>query len=154
MGAFALVQLSRLDGFLAGTRPIKQGVYKAVEGTLCPAPQNDAEGDCGTTLHFQFDTAEAAIRFERLQDERDVYASRPIDSGRHVYSNCNTKPFRFREKCLVRHVADDVVGRELLVLHPCLDFPVKSNDNVTEAGSFCQKIMLPACALLSVVLVI
>ena len=87
MGAFALVQVSRLDGFLAGTRPIKQGVYKAVEGTLCPAPQNDAEGNCGTTLHFQFDTAEAAIRFEHLLDERGVYASRPIDSGRHVYSN-------------------------------------------------------------------
>jgi 8-amino-3,8-dideoxy-alpha-D-manno-octulosonate transaminase len=87
LGAFALVQLGRLDGFLAGMRPIKRGVYNAVEGTLRPAPQNDAAGDCGTTLHFQFDTAEAAIRFEHLLDERGVYASRPIDSGRHVYSN-------------------------------------------------------------------
>ena len=29
--------------------------------------------------------------------------------------------------------------------------PVKSNDNVTEAGSFYQKIMLPACLLLSLI---
>jgi dTDP-4-amino-4,6-dideoxygalactose transaminase len=87
LGAFALVQLGRLDSFLAGMQPIKKDVYRAVEGVLSPAPQNDADGDCGTTLHFQFDTAEGAARFEALLNERGVGASRPINTGRHVYSN-------------------------------------------------------------------
>ena len=47
LGAFALVQLGRLDSFLAGMQPIKKDVYRAVEGVLSPAPQNDADGDCG-----------------------------------------------------------------------------------------------------------
>ena len=64
LGAFALVQLGRLDSFLAGMQPIKKNVYQAVRGALSPAPQNDADGDCGTTLHFQFDATEAAVRFE------------------------------------------------------------------------------------------
>ena len=35
MGAFARVQLGRLDGFLAGMRAVKQAVYEAVSGMLC-----------------------------------------------------------------------------------------------------------------------
>lgn len=87
LGAFALVQLGRLDGFLAGMRPIKKRVYEAVSSALTPAPQNDAQGDCATTLHFQFDTIDDAVRFESLLEERDVDASRPINTGRHVYAN-------------------------------------------------------------------
>jgi hypothetical protein len=34
----------------------------------------------------------------------------------------------------------------------CVSEPVKSNDNVTEAQSFYQKIMLPKCPLLSLIL--
>ncbi|MBN1139279.1 MAG: DegT/DnrJ/EryC1/StrS family aminotransferase [Anaerolineae bacterium] len=87
LGAFALVQLGRLDSFLAGMQPIKKGIYRAVRDVLSPAPQNDADGDCGTTLHFQFGTAEQAVRFETLLNARGVGASRPINTGRHVYSN-------------------------------------------------------------------
>jgi dTDP-4-amino-4,6-dideoxygalactose transaminase len=87
LGAFALVQLGRLNTFLDGMRPIKKGVYSAVRGALSPAPQNDADGDCGTTLHFQFDDAETAARYVAALGERDVGASRPINTGRHVYSN-------------------------------------------------------------------
>jgi dTDP-4-amino-4,6-dideoxygalactose transaminase len=87
LGAFALVQLGRLDSFLAGMQPIKKSVYQAVRGALLPAPQNDVDGDCGTTLHFQFDTTETAARFEALLEERGVGASRPINTGRHVYAN-------------------------------------------------------------------
>jgi dTDP-4-amino-4,6-dideoxygalactose transaminase len=87
LGAFALVQLGRLDSFLEGMQPIKKDVYSAVRGALDPAPQNDVEGDCGTTLHFQFEDTGAAVRFEAALNERDVGASRPINTGRHVYSN-------------------------------------------------------------------
>lgn len=87
LGAFALVQLGRLDSFLAGMQSVKKDVYRAVGSALTPAPQNDAEGDCGTTLHFQFDAVETAIRFETLLNERGAGASRPINTGRHVYSN-------------------------------------------------------------------
>lgn len=87
LGAFALVQLGRLDSFLNGMRPIKKRVYQAITGALSPAPQNDADGDCGTTLHIQFDDAETAARFEAALQERDVDAGRPINTGRHVYAN-------------------------------------------------------------------
>ena len=87
LGAFALVQLGRLNSFLDGMRPIKKDVYDAVRGALSPAPQNDADGDCGTTLHFQFGDTETAVRFEDALNERGVGASRPINTGRHVYSN-------------------------------------------------------------------
>jgi dTDP-4-amino-4,6-dideoxygalactose transaminase len=87
LGAFALVQLGRLDSFLAGMQPIKKSVYQVVRGALSPAPQNDVDGDCGTTLHFQFEATETAVRFEALLKERGVGASRPINTGRHVYSN-------------------------------------------------------------------
>ncbi|MFC1975213.1 DegT/DnrJ/EryC1/StrS family aminotransferase [Chloroflexota bacterium] len=87
LGAFALVQLGRLDKFLAGMRPIKQRIYDTVAGPLTPAPSNDLEGDCGTTLHFQFDTVETAVRFEALLNERDLEAVRPINTGRHIYAN-------------------------------------------------------------------
>ncbi|MBN1992420.1 MAG: aminotransferase class I/II-fold pyridoxal phosphate-dependent enzyme [Anaerolineae bacterium] len=87
LGAFALVQLGRLDSFLAGMRPIKQRVHDTVAGSLTPAPTNDLEGDCGTTLHFQFDTVETAARFEALLNERNLGAVRPINTGRHIYAN-------------------------------------------------------------------
>jgi dTDP-4-amino-4,6-dideoxygalactose transaminase len=87
LGAFALVQLGRLDGFLESMRFIKKRIYQAVTGTLQPAPQNDADGDCSSVLHFQFDTVERATRFETQLEARGINATRPINTGRHVYAN-------------------------------------------------------------------
>ncbi len=87
LGAFALAQLRRLDGFVESMRAIKKRVYAAVEGNPKPAPQNDLDGDCGTTLHFQFESLEEAVLFEQLLRDGGVGASRPINTGRHVYSN-------------------------------------------------------------------
>lgn len=87
LGAFALVQLKRLDGLVENMRAIKKRIYQAVEGSPQPAPQNDPEGDCGTTLHFQFRSVQEAVRYEERLRERGVSATRPIDTGRHVYAN-------------------------------------------------------------------
>jgi dTDP-4-amino-4,6-dideoxygalactose transaminase len=87
LGAFALVQLKRLDGFVGRMRAIKKRVYAAVEGVPSPAPQNEPDGDCGTTLHFQLASVQEATLFEQLLRERGIAASRPINTGRHVYSN-------------------------------------------------------------------
>jgi len=87
LGAFALVQLGRLDGFVENMRAIKKRIYGMLEGTPRHAPQNDPDGDCGTTLHFQFDSVDQAVRYQEQLREQGVSASRPINTGRHVYSN-------------------------------------------------------------------
>ena len=48
---------------------------------------NDIEGDCGTTLPFFFDTIDDAIAFQNFAGEKGYGTTRPIDTGKHVYSN-------------------------------------------------------------------
>jgi hypothetical protein len=54
----------------------------AVSGVVKFAPSYDIEGDCGVCLPFQFSSVEAAINFEK-----GIGTNRPINTGKHVYSN-------------------------------------------------------------------
>ena len=59
----------------------------AMEITSFPArssfiPSNDIDGDCGTTLAFQFTCEEEARRFATAEGIGGVL---PIDTGKHVY---------------------------------------------------------------------
>ncbi|MCL2833754.1 MAG: DegT/DnrJ/EryC1/StrS family aminotransferase [Treponema sp.] len=81
-GAILREQLKRLDGILADLRRVKKTIMDAVKDVVNFAPSNDIEGDCGVQLPFQFSAIEQAIKFEK-----QIGAERPINTGRHVYSN-------------------------------------------------------------------
>jgi len=77
------VQLQRLDGILADLRKHKKEIMRAAGGVKW-IRSNDIEGDCGTTLACQFDDAERA---EKFASASGVGGRRPINTGRHVYTN-------------------------------------------------------------------
>lgn len=76
------VQLDRLDGILTDLRANKRYIMNAMKGVAEFAPSNDIEGDCGTTLTFQFDTADAANDFAAK-----VGGTVPINTGKHIYKH-------------------------------------------------------------------
>lgn len=77
-------QLKRLDDILAGLRKNKKRIMDGLKDDLKFIPSNDIEGDCGLMIGFMFDTAEQAIKFS---ESPGVGGHRPIDTGKHVYSN-------------------------------------------------------------------
>jgi len=82
------VQLKRIDGLLTKLRASKQKVIDGIADTgLKLVKQNDPEGECSTTLGLTFKSRRQARTFIRLLEKQGVWASTPIDSGRHVYSN-------------------------------------------------------------------
>lgn len=83
-GAILREQLKRLDSIRSDLRRNKRAIIDAVKGChgLTVSPSNDPAGDLGTTLAFTFDDAAAAERFELA-----VGGNRPINTGKHVYSN-------------------------------------------------------------------
>lgn len=76
------VQLDRLDGILTDLRANKKYIMEAMKDVIGFAPSNDIEGDCGTTLTFQFDTADAANDFAAK-----VGGTVPINTGKHIYKH-------------------------------------------------------------------
>jgi dTDP-4-amino-4,6-dideoxygalactose transaminase len=84
-GAIMRMQLQRLDGILADLRRIAKRFQTELTDTrLRLAPSNDPSGDCSVFAAFQFDDPDAALRFAGAEG---VCGCRPIDTGRHVYSN-------------------------------------------------------------------
>lgn len=83
-GAILRVQLKRLEGILSDLRKIKREFLKRLSGSpgIRFVRSNDINGDCGTTLAFSFKSEKEAITFAT-----GVNGWRPIDSGKHVYSN-------------------------------------------------------------------
>jgi 8-amino-3,8-dideoxy-alpha-D-manno-octulosonate transaminase len=82
-------QLKRLDGMLKAMRKEKSFIHQALSNHsfINPARSNDIEGDCGTHITLQFDDVETATRFEKNLAENGVSCSRPINSGKHIFSN-------------------------------------------------------------------
>ncbi len=82
-GAIMREQLKRLDGILTDLRAVKKKIMDALKDVARFIPSNDIEGDCGTTLGFNFDSEELARKFSA-----EVGGSwLPFDSGKHVYIN-------------------------------------------------------------------
>ncbi len=78
------VQLDRLDGILFDLRKNKKYVMDALADVAKFIPSNDIEGDCGTTLAFQFETEEKARAFATSEG---VGGFLPIDTGKHIYKH-------------------------------------------------------------------
>jgi hypothetical protein len=51
------------------------------------SPDNDVKGDCGTTLGLLFNTVTEARAFVERHASTGLEIYRPIDTGRHVYTN-------------------------------------------------------------------
>jgi len=78
------VQLGRLDGILTDLRKNKKYIMDRLKGVAEFIPSNDIEGDCGTTVAFQFDSEEKARKFATAEG---VCGGLPIDTGKHVYKH-------------------------------------------------------------------
>lgn len=76
------VQLDRLDGILSDLRRNKKYLMDALSDICKFIPSNDIEGDCGTTIAFQFETEEQARAFATAEG---IDGNMPIESGRHLY---------------------------------------------------------------------
>ncbi len=90
-GAFMRAQLSRMDGIIEDLRRVKKTVVDALSDipVLRTIPSNDPSGELATTLAFNFDTEEQAIKFEKaiLDAGKKTATWRPINSDKHVYIN-------------------------------------------------------------------
>ncbi len=89
LAAILRVQLTRLDGILAGLREDKRLIREGLEGTggFEFSPVNDAEGECAVMFSLLFESGEAAAGFVEKLGETGFGAGSPINSGRHVYAN-------------------------------------------------------------------
>ena len=89
LSAILRVQLTRLDGILAGLRAEKKTIVAELSGESAFSfnPVRDPEGDCGSSVALLFESADAAKSFQQRLSENGVGSSCPIDSGRHVYIN-------------------------------------------------------------------
>lgn len=82
--AFLNVQLDRLDGILHDLRKNKKYLMDALADVAKFIPSHDIEGDCGTTLAFQFESEEKARAFSTSEG---VGGFLPIDTGKHIYKH-------------------------------------------------------------------
>lgn len=78
------VQLDRMDGILTDLRANKKYIMDALSDVARFIPSNDIEGDCGTTVAFQFDSAEKAEAFSKAEG---VAGTVPINTGKHIYKH-------------------------------------------------------------------
>ncbi len=87
LGALALTQLRRMDGFIQPMNRFKRQITRAIRDCkgIRPSPVNDAEGDCGTTMCLLAPDVETAKRFSRALSSNGLGNASPINSGRHVY---------------------------------------------------------------------
>lgn len=90
-GAILFEQLKRLDPILARLRARQAAMTKVLarSSALTISPSNETRGDCGVVVALTFDTEKEAKAFaDRVNKKKvGVWAGRPIDSGRHVYTN-------------------------------------------------------------------
>lgn len=89
-GAILSVQLTRLDGILQKLRANQAAILAVLTKSrrFQVSPSNEQAGDCGCVVPLLFETAQAAQDFVKTSTEHGKLGCyRPIDTGRHVYSN-------------------------------------------------------------------
>ena len=87
MGAILWEQLKRLDRILRRLRARAAAMRKVLANSsrfvLCG--DNDAAGDCGSTVVLMFEAAADALAF-MAEHKKHAGLMRPYDTGKHVYS--------------------------------------------------------------------
>lgn len=85
--AMMRAQLKRLDGILAALRKTRSMFLSGIElpSGFRFVRSNDENGNCGVCFLIQAETVEAAEALKAILGKH-LSASRPINSGRHVYS--------------------------------------------------------------------
>lgn len=86
-GAILREQLKKLPDMIGDLHKCKFAVIDRLCSKAVIAPSHDAQGDAATTIAFRFETAEEAISFEAKCTEKGLRITRPIDTGKHVYTN-------------------------------------------------------------------
>lgn len=86
-GAIMREQLKKLDHILTDLRRNKKYLIHKLSDCYTFVASNDSDGDCGTTLAFWFENSEQAVAFKAKADAAGYFGTRPIDTGKHVYSN-------------------------------------------------------------------
>jgi dTDP-4-amino-4,6-dideoxygalactose transaminase len=97
LGALGRAQMARLDGILADLRRNRKRFEAELDGVGClrVAPNNDAEGDCGVGVLFQFEEEARAAAFAKVLGPNCGYHC--IDHNKHVYTNWT--PLRQKRAC-------------------------------------------------------
>jgi dTDP-4-amino-4,6-dideoxygalactose transaminase len=87
LGSVLRVQLTRLDGILAGLRAEKRALREALAGETAFSfnPVHDPDGDCGSQLGLLFASEAEARAFHAAAPGTGAWI--PIDTGRHIYTN-------------------------------------------------------------------
>ncbi len=136
-GAVLNVQLTHVPGLLTKLRRSKARLLAAVADTdLRPSPRHSPDGECATTVMFQFDTAAAADAFAALAGGTVCG-----QTGRHTYNEWDPildhkgahhpalDPFKLAENrhCRMDYRKDmlprslDILNRTVMIgLHPSL----------------------------------
>lgn len=86
-GAILREQLKKMPGILGDLRKNRKYLADSLPSSLSVAPSHDIDGDCGTTLALRFQTAAEARKFKAGCEEKGLYVTIPIDTGKHVYTN-------------------------------------------------------------------
>ncbi len=86
-GAIMREQLKKLPGILADLHKNKFGLIEKLCAKAVVAPSHDQEGDCATTLALRFETEAEAISFEDKCRDLGLSITRPINTGKHIYTN-------------------------------------------------------------------
>jgi len=151
-GAILGVQLKRLDGILARLRARQAAMLAelAKSTRFRVSPRNEIAGDCGSSVAVLFETADEAKAFvQRVQENQWGGAYRPIDSGRHVYSNwepimtrhgahCEKlNPFKWAKRKI--EYAPDMCPRSLDILGRTVLIGVPYGASVAAARSTARK---------------
>ena len=151
-GAILREQLKRLDGILSDLEKNYFYVKERLSDRYTFTPSHDEKGDCHTALAFRFDTVEETLAFKEKADAAGYGATRPIDTGKHVYTNWTPimqkhgalnpafDPFRMEaNKGLAHNYSPDMCERTLDLLSRTAyisvnpDSDEKSLDNMIKA---------------------
>ena len=151
-GAILFEQLRRLEGILARLRA-RRAAMAAVMGAgsrFRLGPLHDEAGDCGTTLTLVFENEREAVAF-RDAKQRIVWMNRPIDTGRHVYTNwepilarrgshCDQlNPFRWARRRI--EYAKDMCPRSLEIMARTLNVGVPFQPTLPQVRAMAKELL-------------